>query len=119
MLTVKQTVAALKERDLFKEIIVDGQWQYDVPEKIADLEFRQLSYDSRAIEPQTLFICKGQRFNPQYLVDAVKKGATACLTQQVYDEELAGQTVWRLVVTDVQKPWRQSHGHFMAIRKKN
>ena len=31
MLTVKQTVAALKERDLFKEIIVDGQWQYDVP----------------------------------------------------------------------------------------
>lgn len=103
MLTVKQTVAALKERDLFKEIIVDGQWQYDVPEKIADLEFRQLSYDSRVIEPQTLFICKGQRFNPQYLVDAVKKGATACLTQQVYDEELAGQTVWQLVVTDVQK----------------
>ncbi|MCG4788381.1 UDP-N-acetylmuramoyl-L-alanyl-D-glutamate--2,6-diaminopimelate ligase, partial [Roseburia faecis] len=30
-------------------------------------------------------------------------GATACLTQQVYDEELAGQTVWQLVVTDVQK----------------
>ena len=58
MLTVKQTVAALKERDLFKEIIVDGQWQYDVPEKIADLEFRQLSYDSRVIESQTLFICK-------------------------------------------------------------
>ena len=103
MLTVKQTVAALKERGLFKEIIVDGQWLYDVPEKIADLEFKQLSYDSRAIEPQTLFICKGQRFNPQYLVDAVKKGATACLTQQVYDEELAGQTVWQLVVTDVQK----------------
>lgn len=34
MLTVKQTVAALKERDLFKEIIVDGQWLYDVPEKL-------------------------------------------------------------------------------------
>ena len=58
MLTVKQTVAALKERDLFKEIIVDGQWLYDVPEKIADLEFKELSYDSRAIKPQTLFICK-------------------------------------------------------------
>ena len=40
MLTVKQTVAALKKRGLFKEIIVDGQWQYDVPEKIADLEFK-------------------------------------------------------------------------------
>ena len=31
MLTVKQTVAALKERDLFKEIIVDGQWQKKLP----------------------------------------------------------------------------------------
>lgn len=119
MLTVKQTVAALKERDLFKEIIVDGQWLYDVPEKIADLEFKELSYDSRAIKPQTLFICKGQRFNPQYLVDAVKKGATACLTQQVYDEELAGQNVWQLVVPMCKKPWQRWQDLFMAIPKKS
>jgi UDP-N-acetylmuramyl pentapeptide synthase len=82
------------------------------------LEFKQLSYDSRAIKPQTLFICKGQRFNPQYLVDAVKKGATACLTQQVYDEELAGQTSGSLSLLMSKKPWRQSHGRFMAIRKR-
>ncbi len=103
MLTVEQTVAALKKQDLFKEIIVDGNWSYDVPERIADTEFKHLSYDSRSIESQTLFICKGLRFNPKYLLDAIQKGAVACLTQQVFDEELNGESVWQIVVTDVQK----------------
>lgn len=103
MLTVEQTIAALKKQDLFKEIIVDGNWSYDVPESIADTEFKYLSYDSRSIEPQTLFICKGLRFNPKYLLDAIQKGAVACLTQQVFDEELNSESVWQIVVTDVQK----------------
>lgn len=101
MLTVKQTIEALKEQGLFKEIIVDDQWFYDAPEMIANEPFQHLSYDSRQVESQTLFICKGLSFAVKYLIDAVQKGATGCLTEKVYEDELEGAKVWQIVVTNV------------------
>ena len=47
-------------------------------------QIRYLTYDSRAVVPGTLFICKGAAFKAQYLEDAVSKGACAYVSEQAY-----------------------------------
>lgn len=51
-------------------------------------QIRYLTYDSRAVVPGTLFICKGAAFKAQYLADAAAKGAVAYVSEQAYDVDL-------------------------------
>ena len=74
MLTLKEITDLLKENGLYKEIIIDGDWYYTVPEKAARAEVTDLSYDSRKVSDGTLFFCKGLKFNPEYLASAIKEG---------------------------------------------
>ncbi len=46
-----------------------------------------ISYDSKDIKPDTLFLCKGAHFKPEYLAEAVKNGAICYIATQKIDVE--------------------------------
>lgn len=61
--------------------------------------FAELTYDSRAAVPGTLFVCKGASFKPSYLADAAARGAAAYVAERPYPEAgLPG-----IVVSDVRR----------------
>ena len=43
---------------------------------------RYISYDSKDVKEGTLFICKGLNFKREYLSEAIKKGAVACVAEK-------------------------------------
>lgn len=47
----------------------------------ADAEVKYISYNSREVVNGTLFVCKGAHFREEYLADAYKKGAVACVSE--------------------------------------
>ena len=52
-----------------------------------DPQIHYLTYDSRAVVPGTLFICKGVAFKAEYLQDATAAGAVAYVAEKTYDLE--------------------------------
>ena len=58
----------------------------------------RLTCDSREVTEKTLFICKGAAFRPQYLLDAVKKGAVAYISETKMEVPVPG-----LIVKDIRK----------------
>ena len=73
---LKDVVEVLKKDDLLKS--------YD--EK--DLTFSYLSYNSKDIKKNTLFICKGLSFKEEYLKEAIKSGVTSYVSETKYDVDL-------------------------------
>ena len=45
-----------------------------------------VSCDSKTVIPDTLFLCKGAGFKPEYLLDALSKGAFAYVSEREYPE---------------------------------
>lgn len=45
-----------------------------------------VSCDSQIVIPETLFVCKGARFKAEYLMDAMRKGAFAYVSEVPYPE---------------------------------
>ncbi len=43
-----------------------------------------ISYDSRTVLPDTLFICKGAHFDRKYLLQAAEQGAFCYVSEQIY-----------------------------------
>lgn len=66
----------VREQGLLAESDLMGQ-------AVAEVEL--LTYDSREVCSNTLFICKGAAFKEDYLRDAVKKGAMGYISEQRYD----------------------------------
>lgn len=58
-----------------------------VPEESLKREVSHISYDSKDIKPDTLFVCKGAHFSPAYLKEALSRGAFCYISQQKYDTE--------------------------------
>ncbi|MDK6805174.1 UDP-N-acetylmuramoyl-L-alanyl-D-glutamate--2,6-diaminopimelate ligase [Aerococcus sp. UMB7834] len=59
--------------------IVDLNWP-------GALEVKQISYDSREVEPGCLFFCKGAHFDPKFLDQAKAKGAVAYIAEDHYPQ---------------------------------
>lgn len=59
-----------------------------------------LTYDSRAVTPGTLFICKGAAFKRSYLEDAVRLGAAAYVSETEYELD---QPIPCILVKDIRK----------------
>lgn len=57
-----------------------------------------LTYDNRSAGEGTLFVCKGAHFKTEYLIDAVKRGAIAYVSETEY-----GTQAPCLLVSDVRK----------------
>ena len=57
--------------------------EYDL--KGRDLEnVRLLTYNSKGVVENTLFICKGAAFKEEYLIEAVNSGAMAYVSEKKY-----------------------------------
>lgn len=44
-----------------------------------------ITYDSKAVSKDTLFVCKGAAFKKEYLEDAMRKGAVCYVSEKEYD----------------------------------
>lgn len=85
---LKDGIELLKKHNLLKEVsVADDTKKIDY-----------ISYNSRDVRNNTLFFCKGIKFKPQYLQDAVDKGASFYVSEVKYEVSADA-----LIVTDIQK----------------
>ena len=52
---------------------------------VEDITIENLTYDSRSVTTNTLFICKGAAFREEYLQEAVSRGAVAYVSERKYE----------------------------------
>lgn len=100
---LSEVINVLKKDDLFKEVVINNKWTYDLPAN-ADVDLTNLEYDSRQIKDGGLFVAKGN-FKVDYIHSAIANGASAVITPLVFDKELttAEHQTPQVIVTDVQK----------------
>jgi UDP-N-acetylmuramoyl-L-alanyl-D-glutamate--2,6-diaminopimelate ligase len=72
---------------------------YNVDEGIKDTIIEKVTYDSRKVIKNTLFICKGINFKEKYLQDATTNGAIAYISEKNYNLE-HNQVI---IVNDIRK----------------
>lgn len=53
-----------------------------------DINFSYITYNSKEVKDKTLFICKGTSFKKEYLQEAIKKGATAYISNKDYNVDI-------------------------------
>lgn len=89
--TLKTYAELLKEKGMLLEAELFGQ---------EDKKARILTYDSREVKEDTIFICKGAAFKEEYLQSAVEKGAVLYVSEKKYS---LTKDVPYLIVKDVRK----------------
>ncbi len=67
-------------------------------ETILDKIVELVSFNSKEIEENTLFICKGATFKTEYLKEAINNGAFCYVADKKYDVDIPG-----ILVSDIQK----------------
>lgn len=53
-----------------------------------DLSFSSIVYNSKEVEKDSLFVCKGVSFKKGYLLDAINKGATCYVSETNYEVDI-------------------------------
>lgn len=53
--------------------------------EVDKMDFNQLTFNSKEVVSNTLFICKGKAFKKEYLLDAIKSGASAYVSEVDYE----------------------------------
>lgn len=66
----------MKIKEVLKEQVIISQ--------IEELEFSKLTFNSKDVQNNTLFVCKGANFKRDYLIDAIDKGAIAYVSEIDY-----------------------------------
>lgn len=96
MLTLTQIQAILEKENLLREFITPTRWTLTAP---FDKSFQKISYDSREVDSETLFFCKGNNFQQRFLEQALADGLTCYIAEQPYEvpADLA------IIVTDIRK----------------
>ncbi|WP_430602596.1 UDP-N-acetylmuramoyl-L-alanyl-D-glutamate-L-lysine ligase [Enterococcus sp. DIV0724b] len=89
----------LLEEHLLKEFTSADGWSLTLPTSLNNKNFDTLSYDSRTVNANTLFFCKGMNFKSEYLEMAVKSGLTVYVAEQPYDVP----ATLGIIVTDIKK----------------
>ena len=69
-------IEELKKEDLLME--------ENISEKLKEIEIENVTYDSRAVKENTLFLCKGSKFKVEYLESALNSGAIAYVSEEQY-----------------------------------
>lgn len=64
-----------------------------------DALIEYVTFDSRKVQPGTLFICKGAHFKEEYLVNSIEKGAVCYVSETEYDVQGAAS----IIVKDIRK----------------
>lgn len=86
---------------------------YKIKEENNDQEVAYLSYDSKEVQENTLFVCKGVHFSETYLNAAITKGAFCYVSETKYDGDSdyilvkdIRQTMALLANFYYNEPWR-------------
>lgn len=74
--TVSEYLSALEKAGLFVEA--------NIPEGLSSHVVECLTYDTRKLSPNALFICKGAHFKEDYLTTALSSGAFAYISEKAY-----------------------------------
>ena len=85
-MTYNEIVTLLKNNNLLKDCTN------------VDLDINDISYDSRSIKDNTLFVCKGLGFKEDYLNDSIKNGAICYMSENDYNKDIP-----KIIVTDIRK----------------
>ena len=56
----------------------------NISNKLKEEKVENLTYDSRDVKENTLFVCKGINFKKEYLDSALKLGAMAYISEEEY-----------------------------------
>lgn len=94
-LSLKDICNILLKENLLKECVSEQGWYLIPPTHV---EFKKLSYDSRDVDNETLFFCKGLNFKKEYLTAAVKNGLTYYVAEQPFASPAGG-----IIVTNIKK----------------
>ena len=76
---LKEYIDSLNKNNQIKEI-------YNCDD-ILNKEIEYMTYNSRDVEYNSIFICKGDSFKINYLKDAIKNGAIVYVSDKKYDIE--------------------------------
>ena len=107
--TMKEFVELLEGRNLLVKAICGGQ---------EETEIQNLTYNSKEVTENTLFICKGAAFKEEYLKEALANGAIGYISEICYE---SCEEVPHLIVTDIREampilanyyfnsPWEDIH----------
>ncbi|GKQ43470.1 UDP-N-acetylmuramyl-tripeptide synthetase [Companilactobacillus sp. RD055328] len=88
MITLQDCLELLDEHDLLVDSTIVDKTQ----------KINYISYNSRDINENTMFFCKGISFKKEYLVDAIKDGVTSYISETNYNLDIDS-----IIVTNVQK----------------
>lgn len=88
---LKKYIEKLKENNLFIE--------ENISEEIKNKNVELLTYDSREVKENTLFVCKGINFKKEFLYNSLEAGAFAYVSELEYKEENKPY----IIVKDVRK----------------
>jgi len=86
-------ISLLREKGLVANVRVSGA--------LAGMPVGYISYNSKDIKSDTLFVCKGIHFSEEYLKDALSKGAICYLAERIY--EIPGTDSPYIIVNDMRK----------------
>jgi UDP-N-acetylmuramoyl-L-alanyl-D-glutamate--2,6-diaminopimelate ligase len=89
---LSQYIDLLDENQLIKHI--------DVDESLLERKVENLSYDSKDMGQNGMFICKGISFKPKYLKEAIENGGFCYVSQEDYDLR---DGTGAIIVTDIRK----------------
>ena len=87
---VKEYIELLKQEDILKETI-------DC-EKIMDKQVDLVSYNSKEVQENTLFVVKGALFKNEYLKEAIDNGVFVYVSENKFDVDIPC-----ILVTDIRK----------------
>ena len=73
---LKKYIEILKENNLLLE--------ENISEELKEKEINIVTYDSREVKENTLFICKGSKFKIEYLENSLNVGAVAYVAEEKY-----------------------------------
>ena len=59
----------------------------NISEKLKEEDIENVTYDSRKVKENTLFLCKGSKFKIEYLENSLKSGAIAYVSEAQYKIE--------------------------------
>ncbi|MFV0557261.1 MAG: UDP-N-acetylmuramoyl-L-alanyl-D-glutamate--L-lysine ligase [Enterococcus sp.] len=99
----------LIQEKLLKEFVSPDGWHLTIPTSFST-SITKLSYDSRKVDAQTLFFCKGLAFKEDFLVGAVNNGVKVYVSEQPYEVAAVG-----IIVTDIRKAMAILAMHFYDL----
>lgn len=76
---LKKYLEILKENNLLLES--------NISEELLEKQVEDITYDSREVKENTLFICKGANFKEEYLEKSLNSGAIAYVAEEQYKKE--------------------------------